>query len=420
MKAQKTRKTFKKVLPNGVKLYMYSDKNLKRVFASYEVRYGLSGMFNNILIDGKEEKLPFGMAHFIEHTLLEHSVHGNLLHEFMSKNYSFNGVTGDRYTRYYILGYKDMKESIKKLIEAMDIPVFTAEDIEKVKPAVIEELTKNFDKKYSKAFVCAGRNLYSGYEEKPATYNSLDSAETTEKFDYDTVKKAYDAYYYDANKTLVIAGNIDIDDMLEYLDSIYKNIKPHKQIAKTIYYDEFKVRKKKEVLYEEMHNDFMLIAFKRKCSSTKDVLKEKLYRLMYYGMSFDENETFEKRLNDEKVIIGTISREDDVFNNVNEIYFMTDILDEDKFIEELTKFLKTNIDNISRDDFELFKRNLVATSVVRWDNPYSVFMNFTRNLEYYDEFDDSALMQSLDYDEFIKYIKTIDYDTYTTVLIKNK
>ena len=90
MKALKKRTTFKKVLPNGVKLYMYSDKNLKRVYASYEVRYGLSGMFNSVLINGKEEKLPFGMAHFLEHTILEHSKHGNLLHEFMSKNYSFN------------------------------------------------------------------------------------------------------------------------------------------------------------------------------------------------------------------------------------------------------------------------------------------------------------------------------------------
>ena len=420
MKAQKKRVTFKKVLPNGVKLYMCSDKNLKRIYASYEVRYGLSGMFNSVLINGKEEKLPFGMAHFLEHTILEHSVHGNLLHEFMSKNYSFNGVTGDRYTRYYILGYKDMKESIKKLIEAVDIPVFTPEDLEKVKPAVIEELTKNFDRKYSKAFACIGRNLYSGYEEKPATLNSLDSAETTEKFNYEIVKKAYDAYYYDANKTLVIAGNIDIDDMLKFLDEVYKNIKPHKQIAETIYYDKFEVRKTREVLYEDMHNDYMILAFKRKYTEKKNILKEKIYRMIYYALCFDENEDFQNKLNDEKIIIGRIGTEDDVFNNINELYFITDILDENRFREELIKYLKTNIDSIKKEDFELYKKNLVASTVVEWDNPYAVFMVFPRNLEYYDEFDSTPLMLSLDFEEFKNHIKSINYDTYTSVILKNK
>ena len=140
-----------------------------------------------------------------------------------------NAQTHDRFTRFFILGYKDMKDSIEKLIRIIDEPVFTKESIEKVKPAVIEELKKINDKKYTKAFACAGRNLYAGYEEKAATYNTLGSEEETKAFTYELARKAYDMYYYDANKKLVIAGNIDIDEMEEFVLNIYKTIKPHKK-----------------------------------------------------------------------------------------------------------------------------------------------------------------------------------------------
>ena len=420
MKEPKIKKMYKKVLPNGVTLYMYSDKNLKRTYANYIIGYGNSGMFNEVSINGKKEKLPFGMAHFLEHMLLEQSKYGNMLHYFLSKNYDMNAQTHDRFTRFFILGYKDMKDSIEKLIRIIDEPAFTKESIEKVKPAVIEELKKINDKKYTKAFACAGRNLYAGYEEKAATYNTLGSEEETKAFTYELARKAYDMYYYDANKKLVIAGNIDIDEMEEFVLNIYKSIKPHKKIGETVLNDKFPVRKKKEVLYDVMNNTLMVLAFKRKYTEKKNIFKENIYRNIYYRTSLYDNDSFKNRLNDEKIIIGDIIYDQDVFNGINEIFFMADILNEELFEKELINYLKTNIDNISEEDFNLYKKNYIASSITNWDDPYSVFSSFTISLEYFDEIDYSKVAKSLDYNEFKEHIKTINYDEYTKVIMENK
>ena len=66
-------KIVKKTLSNGVKVYFYKDSSLKRIFMTYNVNYGSHGYFNNIKLNGKKVTLPFGMAHFLENTLIENS-----------------------------------------------------------------------------------------------------------------------------------------------------------------------------------------------------------------------------------------------------------------------------------------------------------------------------------------------------------
>lgn len=420
MKEQNDKKTYKRVLPNGVTLYMNSCKKVKRVFALYRVNYGSSGVYNDIMVGNKKVKLPFGMAHFLEHTLIEQSKFGNALHYFLDKNYDFNGYTADNFTCFYIIGYKDMKESIKKLIHLVDDPVYTKESIEKVKPAVIEELTKSGDRKYARAFLCAARNLYSGHEEKHSSLINIGTEKETKEFTYELVKQAYDAYYYDSNKTLIIGGNIDIDEMEKFIEEVYKEIKPHKQIAKRIKDKEFKIRKKREALYDNMNNDFMIISFKRKYDEVKNRLKEKIYRSIYYGFSLFHNDDFKNKLNDKKIIIGPIEYDDYVSDGINELTFYADILNEKEFEKELIKFLKENIDNVTLEDFNLYKKNYIASSITDWDTPYHIYHMFARMCDYQEEMDVLDLAFSLDYNEFIKHIKSINYDTYTKVILKNK
>ena len=42
----------KKVLSNGIKVYLYKDENLKRFFASYNVKYGTDGYYDTFYYEG--------------------------------------------------------------------------------------------------------------------------------------------------------------------------------------------------------------------------------------------------------------------------------------------------------------------------------------------------------------------------------
>ena len=258
-------KIVKKTLSNGIKVYFYKDSSLKRIFMTYNINYGSLGYFNNIKLNGKKITLPFGMAHFLEHTLIEHSYKGNMLHNFLNKNYDFNGMTKMETTTYIFIGKKRYKESIKELITMVDNPVFTSEDIEHVKNAVCEELKQSNDNRYSKAFNLNKRNLYSNYEAIDKSLSTIGTVEETMKFDYDIVKTAYDAYYRDDNKFIVLGGNFNIDEMTNYLEEIYKGIKPHKVKFEIIDDKKFELRKKEDVLYDNINTEFNIITFKERC-----------------------------------------------------------------------------------------------------------------------------------------------------------
>ena len=118
------------------------------------------------------------------------------------------------------------------LINMIDDPVFNEESIEKVKNAIIEEVTKNDDIKYRIAHNLNRRNTYKSFEAISESLNTLGTKETTNSITYDIARTCYDAFYSTNNKFLVIGGNIDIDEMVEYLEEIYKELPAHKDELK--------------------------------------------------------------------------------------------------------------------------------------------------------------------------------------------
>ena len=70
-------------MKNGPKVVLYQDTSKHVAFASLYVMFG--GDVKKAKIDGKEYKIPNGIAHFIEHLLIEHSKYGNFLLDMEKK-----------------------------------------------------------------------------------------------------------------------------------------------------------------------------------------------------------------------------------------------------------------------------------------------------------------------------------------------
>ena len=105
------------ILDNGIPLYLYQDTSMKQVFVNYIVKYGFSGEWFKFNLDGKDYDMGPGYAHYLEHLLLESSQYGDLTNYFSRKGYENNAYTKKDFTTYYFCGTKDIKDSLKKLIE---------------------------------------------------------------------------------------------------------------------------------------------------------------------------------------------------------------------------------------------------------------------------------------------------------------
>ena len=412
----------KKVLDNGVRLYLYSDKTLKRTFVSYSVKFGSNGLFNDFYYKNKRCKIPFGMAHFLEHTLIEKSKFGNMLHYFADEGYVTNGATYDELTSFYFYGIDNIHDSIKKLIHMVDMPVFNREDIEKVKPAVIEELSGRYDDKFSKVFASNQRNMFKTIEMAHSSFNVLGTKSRTQKFTYEEVKLAYDAYYHDENKILVIAGNIDESEMLNYVTEIYKNIKRHPNNLKKVKRKNLlEVRKSQEIIPYQIKGPSLAIrSYKFENKKKIDPNKLSLYLLIYNFLKFNSGTKFIEELVTNKKLI-YMDYLVDFIENIDGFYLIRYIVESNDcnaVFEKLEKELNT--DGLSKEKFEQRKKFLIVQNIKKRDYIYNMFGSFTYKLFFTEKLDEVDLIRSLDYDEMLSIIKDMKFDIFSTSIIEYK
>ena len=290
----------KRTLLNGINVYLYVDESLKRVVASYNVNYGTLGFFDKFYYDEKPYSVPPAMAHFLEHTLVETAKEGNMLLKFKEKSYEANAVTGLEWTSFYFVGIKDTWEAIKQLIKMVDEPNFDAESIEKVKNAVIEEANMKMDSKYQHGRNANRRNATLAYEACHESYNILGTGETTKSITLEDVRVCYDAYYYNENKCLVIGGNFDVEEMIDYLE--------------------------------------------------KEKIVVDLYLYIFLRMKLGSDMDFVMKLAHDKIIIGGVGHSCFYFKDTLTITFSADVLDEEEFMKRLKGEL--NSDGLDERLFE--------------------------------------------------------------------
>lgn len=391
------------ILNNGIPLYLYQDSSLKQVVVNYIIRYGFSGEYFKFELDGKKYDVGPGYAHYLEHLLIESSEYGDLSNYFSSKGYENNAYTKKEFTTYYFCGRKDIKDSLKKLIEAIDRPQFTREKVEKSRYSIIDEcrmLESDFPEMLTHL---TEKNLFGDVEIYDDSLLILGTTETEKSINIENLRICYDAFYADKNKILVIGGNVDEKEVVNYLNNIYKNIDEHKSRVILPQYDYSSIRKKSDRLYKNDVNNMYSLGIKTRIPdeiNIKDAyyLSELLFKLAYstikgYGLSDHlKNLYMEKTGNYISFINNVVTR-----NFVN--YY-------DIFLNYM------NEKNITKEDFRDLKKMVLSEKIRELDNKYGQLLSFGDNMCYTDDYSDIDYFNNLSYEKFKYVIDTLDYSNY--------
>lgn len=409
----------KRTLKNGIDVYLYKDKNLKRTVVSYNVKYGSLGYYDKFYYKDQSFSVPPAMAHFLEHMLIEHSKFGNMLYRFKDKNYEVNGVTYPELTSFYFIGVKDIKESIRELITMIDDPVFTEESVEESKAAIIEEANKNDDAKYRIAYNANKRNVYANFETVSESYNTLGTKETTKSITYEDARVCYDAYYNDENKFLVIGGPIDIDETIQYLESIYENLPHHKnEMREYDYPDIFDVRKEFEIITKPVSEDHLIVTYKFKNIFEERKLLVDLKLYFYTRMKFSSDTKFVSRLNEDKIIRGKIDVGVEYFKDIITISFSADVLDVEEFIARLES--EINLEGLDEKEFDLIMKGLKVNDISKMDYIYRHLRRFPLDVEFTDKLYTLDVINTCTLDSVKELVSKLKFDTKTVTHIKKE
>lgn len=199
-------------LENGLDVYFMPKKGFTKKFAVLATNYG-SNDLEFIPINKKEKfRVNEGIAHFLEHKMFEQPDGGNAFDKFSKLGASANAYTNFTMTAYLFSCTDNFYESLEHLIDYVQTPYFTDENVEKEKGIIEQEIKMyNDDPDWNVYFNCL-KAMYSNY---PVNVDIAGTVESIYKITKDELYTCYNTFYNPGNMALFVVGDVEAEQVME-------------------------------------------------------------------------------------------------------------------------------------------------------------------------------------------------------------
>ena len=411
----------KEVLSNGLTLYFMPYDNRSNYYFDYYTNYG--SLINTFKLENEKsfKKVPYGIAHFLEHKLFEQEDGIDPFEYFARYGIDCNACTSYNYTSYYITGTDNSKEGLDFLIKYVNSPYFTDQNVEKEKGIIIEELNMYKDDPLDKLNRTSLEAIFSNSE---ARIDIGGTPSTVKKITKEDLYRCYKAFYRPDNMILFIGGNYNHDEVIKVIKDNEKLIN-NKSIFKSV------VRRENEpydvnTKYKEIKVNGLVIP------KMMYVIKESIQ-----GFSIEDKYIYNFIIN---FLLDTIYGESSNFhrdmikdNKISDIYTMATIMDDFLLVEldiesknpkELIPLIKKYYDEykITEEDLERYKKVRISKEVRRLEYVTSAVLGLKKDIINYGDvlFNKIDLIKGISLDKVKKVKKELDFDNVSIVIGNTK
>ena len=404
--------------PTGLPVYMWVNKDKTNVFLTLNVKYGSVG--TDFTCNNIKYHVPTGTAHFLEH-LKFYMKDASANELFYDLGCDSNAYTSLNETSYEVYTNTNVPEAAKLLLNFVYDNYFTKKLVTNERSVILEECNSGKDdpefeffRKCTTSFFTKSnhRNPVIGYEKD------------IKEISVDDVSLVHDFFYRPENMFMVITGNFDPYEMEKVINENEKD-RVFKDIGKV------KVTNPKETK-SFLENNILIES--EKVSNTHAKYNIKALMKDFKGYTKDEvlvalrcminanfgitSDFYENIIQNSKAtaIRSSVSHDDGVIginfsitsDNPEEIFNLID--------EQLKKV------SITKEDLERTKKNYKTTSIMRYDNIYSVAGYIIASIIDNNTIDDSKynILNAMTLKKIKDIYNCIDLDNKMTAILKPK
>ena len=406
------------VLENGLTLYLYQDLRRHSTFFQFNTYCG--GLTKHFTYQNKEYHLQDGIAHILEHYIVECNEEGNFLDKLGQMQMSTNASTSPIITNYYFETVENVEFGIQTILNGVHQVSFDEEKLNRLKNPIYQEIRGKKDNKFYHANRMKLSQLFTTIDFRDVGGLIEEVSKTT----IQDLELLYKAFYHPKNQFIVIAGSFDKEKVLSIIKDFYQEHSFSNDYGKKIPYEEdLSIFKKEDTLYFPTPKSYYEISFK---IDFHDFPKEKLLDLDFYLHSFFSccfgvTSSLHKEFIDQKVIIDQINYGDTIVDHFLIISIGAYTEKEDIFYEKVMKEIH-ELNSLDPDKFELDKKSSIMNLILRDENIFKMIGPFINNIVYYqypylDKVED---VQRLTFEDYQEMIHSIDFSHYSILHIKNK
>lgn len=405
---------------NGLDIYVIPNNKVNNIYATFTSKYG--SRINEFVPIGEKEmiKVPEGVAHFLEHKMFEQKSGIDPFTFYSNNGASANANTSYYKTTYLFDGPDNIKENLNYLLDYVQDPYFTDENVEKEKGIIIQEYEMYQDNPYSRGYECLLKNAFIN---DPIKYPIVGTKESINSITKEDLYKCYNTFYHPSNMFVVVTGNVDASQIIDLVDK-NQNSKKYDKAPKI---NIKKITEPNHINkdYEEFNMDIaipkVLIGYKLDISKIKKIPKIKIinYICIYFDMLFGLTSNALEDLHINNKIHGNIELDFIEADDYLLFVLSSETENYDYFVKYVNGVLNSN--TLSETEFSRKKKNLIGSLINMSDNIFAINHKIISNIIRYGDiiYDDYNIIETLNYSEYKNVIDSLSLKNKTVCIIKS-
>lgn len=355
-------------LENGMTVIIIPKPELDKKYVIWGTHFGsIDNRF--IMPETKEEVfIPDGVAHFLEHKMFEQPDGTNSLDALMAMGIDANAYTTNDHTAYLFECTDNFYEGLDELMDYVQHPYFTEENVEKEKGIIAQEIKMYDDEPGWRLYINA---MDCMYKENPIKIDIAGSVESISKINPDVLYKCYNTFYNPSNMIMVVCGNFKPEEILE---EIKRRLLPHKkqEEIKRIYPEKEKVINKK-YNEQEMEVSIPLFAFGIKDvednNNKEELVKKHIAIEILLNMIIGKSSDAYKELYSEGILLSEPDLDYEFSDEYAHILISGQSKNPEKVRSKLEEEIeKYKINGLNEENFSRISKKVYGDYVVEYNN----------------------------------------------------
>lgn len=412
---------YHETLENGLNIYVYKKKDFAKKGAYFVTNYGSSINEFKPIGEDKITSFPKGIAHFLEHKLFESEDNEKVFEKFKKYGANVNAYTNHIMTNYYFSTVNNFYECLEELIDFVQKPYFTDQNVEKEKDIINQEINMSDDNINGYMF----EEMFDlTLNENPNKYKTIGDKENVSKITKEDLYRCYKTFYNPSNMILVAYGDIDEKKTISLIKDNQSKKKFDKvnEIEIKKYDEDAKVNKEYKETKRNVSKPRVSVCYKLKVPmlTGEERLKKLLFIELLLDMKFGSANPFEKNLIKEKIVETGISWTYSYFDDVILIFVQGDTTKKDMLIKKIDDKIKEC--KFDKELFELDRKVLKTNLVKTFENPSwvasMIYNNVIKNRKIVNNVYD--IYENYKFDYFLKEFKNINFDNKSILYVTKK
>ena len=392
-------------LQNGLTVMIIPKKDVRKKYVIWGTNYGSNDYKFVVPGENTETEVPKGVAHFLEHKLFEQENGVNSLDALTALGVNANAYTTNDHTAYLFECTDNFYEALDELMDYVQHPYFTDENVEKEKGIIGQEIMMYDDYPEWKVYL---NTLEAMYHNHPVKLDITGTIETISHIDKEILYKCYNTFYNPSNMALVVCGDFNPEELLEEIKKRLINNKANGEIKRIYPEEPESIVKEKIEQNMEVSIPLFTIGIKDTSKDDNGKVKKHIAIEILLNMIIGKSSNLYKDLYDNGIIYGVPSLDYEFSKGYAHIVISGQAKDPELVYEKIKlEINKIKENGINKEDFERIKKMIYGDYVKEYNEVADIARMFLADY-----------FKGINSFDYLEEIETIN-EQYTESILKN-